>query len=59
MGDFVRAGQAPELLEGMTRTRLHLEMLHNLLQAALHRSFLVVERLGYGPGDSLPDARVN
>jgi hypothetical protein len=39
----------PQLLEGLTRTRLHLESLHKALDVALSRSFLIIERLGYSP----------
>jgi hypothetical protein len=47
MRELVSAGEAPNLLEGLTRTKKHLEALEKLIDVALVRSFLVLERLGY------------
>jgi hypothetical protein len=59
MADLVKEGNAPNLLEGLTRTKLHLEALYDLVQAALMRSFLMIERLGYSPDNPPPESRVN
>jgi hypothetical protein len=47
MREIVTAGEAPNILEGLTRTKKHLEALEKLIDAALARSFLILERLGY------------
>jgi hypothetical protein len=59
MRGTVAGGEAPNLLEGLTRTKKHLEALEKLIDAALARSFLVLERLGYSPDNPPPDSRVN
>jgi hypothetical protein len=59
MAGFVKDGEAENILEGLTRTRLHLESLHRLVDTALGRSFLVLERLGYSPDNLPPDGRVH
>jgi hypothetical protein len=46
-------------LEGLTRTKKHLDALSKLMQAALTRMFLVIEEFGYSPGNPPPDSRVN
>src|ERR1700683_422844 len=43
MRRLVKSGEAPNVLEGLTRTKMHLEALHKLVDAALTRSFLVLE----------------
>jgi hypothetical protein len=59
MAEFVKDGEAGNILEGLTRTKMHLETLHKLMEAALSRSFLVLERLGYSPDNPPPDGRIN
>ncbi|MCA1470864.1 hypothetical protein I6F09_23545 [Bradyrhizobium sp. IC3195] len=59
MAGFVKDGEAGNILEGLTRTRMHLETLHKLVDAALGRSFIVLERLGYSPDNLPPDGRVH
>ena len=59
MRDLVAAGEAPNVLEGLTRTKQHLEALEKLIDAALMRSFLVLERLGYSPDNPPPNSRMN
>jgi hypothetical protein len=59
MAEFVKAGEAGNTLEGLTRTKVHLEALTKLIDAALTRTFLVLERLGYSPDNPPPDSRVN
>jgi hypothetical protein len=56
--ETIRAGNMPMLLEGLARTEGHLEGLYKALRAALNRSFLTVERLGYTP-ETLPEERTS
>ncbi len=49
----VKEGEAPNILEGWTRTKAHMLGLANLADVAMGRAFLVLERLGYSP-DNLP-----
>lgn len=49
VGRLVKAGVMPDTLEGISTTKEHLEALVDLLRAALTRSFVVLERLGYSP----------
>jgi hypothetical protein len=58
MADCVRGGLAPDMLEGWCETKKHLECLIKVCDVALNRSFLVLERLGYGPDNPPPDMRV-
>jgi len=46
------------MLEGWCETKKHLECLIKVCDVALNRSFLVLERLGYGPDNPPPDMRV-
>jgi hypothetical protein len=59
MADFVKDGEASNLLEGLSRTKKHLVALAKLIDTALSRSFLVLERLGYSPDNPPPETRVN
>lgn len=59
MRSLVAEGQAPNILEGFTRAKKHLEALEALLEAALSRSFLTLERLGYSPDNLPPDSKLN
>jgi hypothetical protein len=59
MREIVADGRAPNLLEGLTRTKKHLEGLEKLIGIALTRSFLILERLGYSPDNQPPDSRVH
>jgi hypothetical protein len=56
---FVADGEMQNILEGFTRTKMHLDVPYKLLDAALGRSFLMLERLGYSPDNLPPDKRVN
>jgi hypothetical protein len=53
MQQFVATGEASNVLEGLTRTKMQLKALHKLVDAALSRSLLVLERLGYSPDNPL------
>src|SRR5438105_14807043 len=44
---LVRAGTVPEMLEMWCKTKKRLQALAKLCDIALHRSFMVLERLGY------------
>jgi hypothetical protein len=55
MAHFAKDGVVPEMLEAYCLTKKHLEHLIELLDAALNRSFLVLERLGYSPDDPPPN----
>ena len=59
MKTIVESGQAQTLLEGLTRTKDQLEILRKAMDAALMRSFLVLERLGYSPDNPPPESPVN
>jgi len=59
VASMVRAGVAPDMLEGLSTTKEHLEALVDLLRAALTRSFVVLERLGYSPDLPPPEHPVN
>ena len=59
MLDLISAGDAPNVLEGLTRTKIHLQALVELTNAALSRSFLVLEELGYSAENQPPVSRVN
>lgn len=55
MDAMVSAGIAPEMLEGLTNTKDHLEALAKVLDVALCRSFMALERLGFTPESPPPD----
>lgn len=59
VGSMVKAGLMPDTLEGMSTTKEHLEALVELLRAALTRSFVVLERLGYSPDLPPPEHPVH
>jgi hypothetical protein len=46
---------APEILEGLCHTKQELSDLAKLLDVAISRIFLVLERLGYDPDNPPPD----
>lgn len=52
--DLVEDGLAPDLLERWCETKHHLNALAVLIDDALTRSFLVLERLGYSPDNPPP-----
>jgi hypothetical protein len=56
---MVKAGVVPDMLEGLCTTKEHLEALVDLLRAALTRSFVVLERLGYSPDVPPPEHAVH
>jgi hypothetical protein len=55
---LIKDGAAPGLLEWLTRSKHHLEALANVLDVALGRAFLVLERHGYSPDNPPPDSPV-
>lgn len=44
---MVQDGIAPDILESLASTKIHLEMLVDLLDTALARQFTVLDQLGY------------
>lgn len=54
MEKIINSGCAPDTLERMSVTRDHLMSLAEMLDKALTRSFLVLDRLGYGPDNPPP-----
>jgi|SRR6266516_3614768 hypothetical protein len=54
MSEMNKAQLIPELLENLCFTKDHLKTLVEMLDAALSRSFLMVERLGYSPHNPPP-----
>jgi hypothetical protein len=50
-------GHLHETLDGLIGTKEHLESMIRLLETAIVRSFLVLERLGYSPDNPPPDSR--
>jgi hypothetical protein len=59
MAGLVKDGEAPNLLEGWSRLKAHLQAVVKLSDVALDRSFLVLERLGYSPDNLPPDQPVH
>lgn len=59
MRGFVQDGEVTNILEGLTRTKKHLEQMTATVDAALMRTFVVLERLGYSPENPPPDSRLN
>ena len=57
--DLIKDGRVPDLLDDMIRTREHLKALAKMIDIAVTRSFLVLERLGYSPENPPPTGRVN
>jgi hypothetical protein len=55
MARLVKDGAVPDALEALTGTKNHLNALAKILETALLRSFLVLERLGYSPDNPPPD----
>jgi hypothetical protein len=49
MDEMARAGIVPEMLDGLVDTKEHLEALVKLIDTALARAFVCLERLGYSP----------
>jgi len=52
--EIVEDGLAPDLLERWCETKHHLNALVTIIDNALTRSFLVLERLGYSPENPPP-----
>ena len=59
MHEIVATGGVPELLDNLTKTQQHLAALRKLVDVALQRSFLVIERLGYSPDNPPPESRAH
>lgn len=49
IGKMTKAGIVPEMLDGLCVTKDHLEALVKLLETAITRSFVVLERAGFSP----------
>lgn len=56
---ILECGAVSEMLERVTFTKKHLLALVDILDQSLLRSFLVLERLGYGPDNPPPDPAVS
>lgn len=54
VGRMVKAGVVNEMLDGFCDTKDHLQAIVQLLDAALVRTFVALERLGFTP-DAPPD----
>lgn len=54
IGRMVEAGIVNEMLDGFCETKDHLKAVVSLLDAALTRSFIALERLGFTP-DAPPE----
>jgi hypothetical protein len=54
MGALVETGLAPTLLESLCRTKEQFLHSAKVLNVAITRSFLTLERLGYGPDNPPP-----
>ncbi|WP_158682347.1 hypothetical protein [Sphingopyxis sp. MG] len=59
MEGMAHDGLVPDLLENIADTKNHLAALVSLLDMALTRSFVALERLGYTPDSPPPDQAVN
>ena len=60
IGKIMRDGIVPDLLDGLTNTKEHLEALASMIGTVLHRHFIVLERLGYDlDNNKPPDAKLN
>jgi hypothetical protein len=59
MGKMVKGGVVPTVLEGWCDTKGHLKAMVEVLDSALARSFVVLERLGYDPDNLPPDSSVH
>jgi hypothetical protein len=58
-GPLIKDGLMSDLLDGLTKTKRHLDGLTETVSAALHRMFLAVERHGYGPDNPPPDTPIS
>ena len=58
MEQMVKAGLAPDMLNNWSVLKDHLKGMVGILDAALGRSFLVLEELGYSPDRPPPDTPV-
>jgi hypothetical protein len=59
IGKVMRDGIVPDLLDGLTNTKEHLEALASMIGTVLNRHFIVLERLGYDLDNPPPDAKLN
>ena len=55
---LVKAGCVSEMLDGFCDTKDHVKAIVELLDAALTRSFIALERLGFTP-DAPPENKLN
>ena len=56
---LIRRGVVPGMLDGWGDAKQHFKDLAKLLDTALSRSFVVLERLGYDPENPPPDTHVH
>ena len=54
IGKVVRDGVVPDLLDGLTNTKEHLEALASMIGTVLNRHFIVLEKLGYDLDNNPP-----
>ncbi len=59
MSGVVKEGIVPDMLDGWVETKEHLRGLAEMLDTALTRSFIVLERLGYDPENPPPDSKMH
>jgi len=55
MAELVVAGMAPKLLDDLCIVKQKFADMSHFMDAAISRSFLMLERLGYGPDNPPPD----
>lgn len=59
LASLIKSGAIPDILDGMVNARENFSALAKVIDAALARSFLVLERLGYSPDSPPPDGIVH
>lgn len=58
ISQMVNGGIVPDMLDGMVATRDHLKALVEMINVALTRSFVVLDRLGFSPDCPPPDQEI-
>jgi hypothetical protein len=56
MAELPKDGKVPDMLDRWCISKDHLNLLAQMLDCALTRSFIVLERLGYDPENPPPDS---
>lgn len=59
LASLMKTGVVPDMLDDMVQARENFKALAQMIDIALHRSFLVLERLGYTPENPPPDSVVH